>query len=132
MTLLYSSSKDVDLFQLAKLLNAVDAEAFAGDVSRLAVLVQSSTRVVWAAHGADLVAFGSVLSDSAHFGLVTYVLVQPDRQKRGIEQELVNRLLAGEPGVTFFWRVTAGSTETAGSLGFSPSGADCWGRRGLP
>jgi len=65
MTLLYSSSKDVDLFQLAKLLNAVDAEAFAGDVSRLAVLVQSSTRVVWAAHGADLVAFGSVLSDSA-------------------------------------------------------------------
>jgi predicted GNAT family acetyltransferase len=125
----YGDSKDVDLFQLAKLLTAADGVGFSGDVSRLAELVRGSTRVAWATDNGHLVAFASALSDGAHFGFVTYLVVRADRRGQGLEAALVERLVAGQSGVTFLMSAPPSAASLCEALGFTATDSLCFARK---
>ncbi len=121
MSVNYGDTKDIDLFQLARLFADTGGEDLTTDVSRLGAVVRGSTRIVWASEGGALVGFGAALSDGARSGFVTDVRVRPGWTGRGIEQALVDRLLGSEPGVTFVVRATSSTAATLTALGFEPT-----------
>ena len=130
MTVHYRDSKDVDLFQLAKLFAESGAKDAASDLGRLGEVVRGSTRVVWATEHQKLIGFASALTDGAFTGFVSYVVVQADSQGRGVEEALVDRLIKGQPGVTFVMRATAATAPFCVALGFKASDGLCFTRRG--
>jgi hypothetical protein len=128
MAILYGSTKDIDLFQLAKLLSEGTSE-FTGDLSRLMDMIRGSSRVAWAMEGNQLVGFASALTDGALFGFVSHVVAHVDCQGRGIEEALVDRLLRGQKGVTFVMRATTVTAPFCTALGFKSSDGLCYLRK---
>ena len=117
------TSKDVDIFQLAKLLADAGWPDAATDLDRVLNFVRGATRIVWAAEGDRLVGFASSLSDGAAFCFVTHLVVRPDRQKQGIGRAMLARLLEGEPpAVRFAMNAAPEAAKVCERLGFSPTG----------
>ena len=129
MTVLYAESRDVDLFQLAKLLTDARSTEFTGDVSGLADLVRGSSRVAWATRDNHLIGFASALSDGVLVGFVTFIVVRDDCQGQGIERALVDRVVGDQPGVTFMLRGTATTAASCAALGFTATDAMCFTRK---
>jgi GNAT superfamily N-acetyltransferase len=130
MAVHYGDSKDVDLFQLAKLFADGGWQEAASDLTRLAEVVRGSTRVAWASEHHRLIGFASALTDGALTGFVSHVVVHADSQGRGVEAALVDRLLKGQKGVTFTIRATTATAPFCVSLGFRASDGLCYTRRG--
>jgi ribosomal protein S18 acetylase RimI-like enzyme len=130
MSVHYGDSRDVDLFQLAKLLTDGGSVDLTQDLARLGDLVRGSTRIVWATEHGKLVGFAAALSDGAHFGFVTQVVAHPDCQGRGIEEALVDRLVKRDKRVTFVLRATAATAPFCVALGFRSTDGLVYTRRG--
>lgn len=130
MTVLYGHSRDVDVFQLAKLLTDGGFPDAADDLTKLTEVVRSSTRIAWAMENHRLVGFASALTDGALYGFVSHVVVHADCQGRGIEEALVDRLLKGQKGVTFTIRATPETSRFCLTMGFKPTEGLCYVRRG--
>jgi ribosomal protein S18 acetylase RimI-like enzyme len=129
MAVRYGDSKDVDLFQLAKLFADGGSRDAAADLTRLAEVVRGSTRIVWATEHHKLIGFASALTDGAFTGFVSHVVVQPDCQGRGIEEALVDRLIKGQSGVTFVMRATTATAPFCVALGFKATDGLCYARK---
>jgi N-acetylglutamate synthase-like GNAT family acetyltransferase len=129
MTILYGDSRDVDMFQLAKLLADGGWDEATSDFARLTDLVRGATRIAWAMEHHRLVGFASALTDGAFFGFVSQVVVQEDCQGRGVEEALVDRLLKGQKGVTFVMRATPATAPFCVTLGFKASDGLCYTRK---
>ena len=130
MAVHYGDSKDVDLFQLAKLFAEGGQSDAAADLTRLGEVVRGSTRIAWASEHQRLVGFASALTDGAFTGFVSHVVVHADCQGRGVEAALVDRLLKGQKGVTFTLRATTATAPFCVSLGFKASDGLCYTRAG--
>lgn len=130
MTIRYGTSKDVDLFQLAKLLSETGSSEHTGDLTRLANMVRGSTRGAWAIEHDRLIGFAAALTDGAFSGFVSHVATNTDCQGRGVEEALVDRLIKGQPGVTFVIRTTAETAPFYAALGFKATSELCYARKG--
>jgi len=130
MAVRYGDSKDVDLFQLAKLFADAGAAEAGSDLTRLGEVVRGSTRIVWASEHQKLIGFASALTDGAFTGFVSHVVVQPDCQGRGIEEALVDRLIKTQTGVTFVMRATSATAQFCVALGFKATDGLCYARKG--
>ena len=130
MAVLYGSSRDLDMFQLAKLLADGGWREGASDLAKLAEHVRGSTRIAWATENHRLIGFASALTDGAFFGFVSQVVVHADCQGRGVEEALVDRLLKGLTGVTFVMRATPATAPFCATLGFRATDALCHMRKG--
>jgi N-acetylglutamate synthase-like GNAT family acetyltransferase len=129
MAVHYRDSKDVDLFQLAKLFAESGVGEAASDLARLGEIVRGSTRIVWAMEHHKVIGFASAISDGALTGFVSHVVVQADSQGRGVEEALVDRLVKGQPGVTFVMRGTAATARFCAALGFKATDGLCFTRQ---
>ncbi len=130
MTVRYGTTKDVDLFQLSKLLVETGCLEHTGNLETLANMVRGSTRIAWAIEDDALVGFASALTDGAFSGFVSHVATRVDCQGRGIEQALVDRLIKGQRGVTFVIRATPETAPHYAALGFSATSSLCYVRHG--
>ncbi len=119
MTPTLLDAKDIDLFQLARLLGDGQWPDATLDLGRLAEMVRGSSRIIWAGDGKRLIAFGASLTDGALFGLVTHVVVRKDCRRLGIGKAVVERLIAGHKGVRFAMRVPPDAAGFCESVGFT-------------
>jgi hypothetical protein len=123
MTPALQESRDIDLFQLARLLGEGDWPDATQDLGRIAEMVRGASRIVWAGDGSRLIAFGSSLTDGAVFGFITHVVVRGDRRRHGIGRAVVERLVSGHKVVRFAMRAPPSAAEFCKRLGFA-AGAD--------
>jgi GNAT superfamily N-acetyltransferase len=122
MTPFFQETKDVDVFQLAKLLAAGGSPEVTLDLGRLASMVRGATRVIWAADGGDLIAFASALTDGAAFGFITNLVVREDHRRGGVGRAMIRRLMEGQTEVRFLIRVPRDAEEFCAQIGFAPVG----------
>jgi ribosomal protein S18 acetylase RimI-like enzyme len=95
------SLDDVDLRQLASLLDAVGWQHRTRDPERLAQMNRGSMYGVSALDDGRLVGYARAVSDGAFNAYVSTVAVLPAYQRRGIGRELVRRLMEGRDHLVF-------------------------------
>jgi ribosomal protein S18 acetylase RimI-like enzyme len=123
----YHDTHDVDIFQLARLLECVGWPDRSRDVGRLATLVRGSMFVASAWHGDRLVGFARAISDGVSHAYVTDVAVLEEYRRRGIARELLRRLLVGRDDVCFVSQAAPQIEESFAALGFQAA-SDMWRR----
>lgn len=123
----YESNLIPEPDEIIALYTAIGWAAYTDDSERLNRAVRSSTHVVTARRGGQLVGLVRVVSDGASIVYLQDVLVDPDHQRRGVGQELVTRVLAPYPDVRQTVLLTdaePGQRKFYEPLGFSPASAE--------
>jgi len=119
------------MFQVMKLLTETGYRHLGGDLGRVSALVQGSTKVVWAGDGATLLGFGSSITDGGAVGLVSHLAVRRDQRRRGLGRAIVERLIAGNPGVSFLVHASGDVSAFCARVGFTrASSVSCYVRKG--
>ena len=122
MTPALRDSRDLDIFQLAKLLGESGPKDATVDLGKLAEMVRGSTRVIWAGDGSRILAFGSSLTDGAVFGLVTHLVVSRDCRRHGIGTAILACLMDGYKEVRFGLRAPEEAAPFCKRVGFVAGG----------
>lgn len=123
----YHDTQDVDIFQLARLLEQAGWHDRSRDTGRLAKLVSGSMFVVSAWHGDRLVGFARAISDGVSDAYISDVAVLEDYRHRGIGRELLVRLTGGRDGISFVLRAPPDLEEFCTEGGFRAA-PDMWQR----
>ena len=79
--------------EILALYEAVGWSAYTRDPDALFVALEETDLVVLAWEGDLLVGLARVLSDDVHIAYVQDILVHPDHQRKGIGQDLMERVL---------------------------------------
>jgi ribosomal protein S18 acetylase RimI-like enzyme len=108
----------VDLAQLAALFTAVGFRR-PFDPSLLHGMVTGSRWVVSAWDGPRMVGFCRAISDGVSNGYVSTVAVLPSHQRQGIGRAMMERLLAGKPGIKFVLHTSEAGAGLYRALGFA-------------
>jgi len=85
------SPKDIDLAALSRLFESVSMRARPAD--RMSATIAGSTDVYAAYDGKTLVGFGRMVSDSAFYGSIWDMAVEPSMQHHGIGAKILDELL---------------------------------------
>jgi len=125
----YHDTQDVDIFQLARLLEQAGWHNRSRDTGRLAKLVSGSTFVASAWHGDRLVGFARAISDGVSNAYITEVAVLEDYRRRGIGRALVLRLLRGRDDISFVLQAGPELEEFYTEVGFQVA-PNMWLRSG--
>jgi len=120
-TILYRDTKDVDIFQLAKLFDRAGWRHRTSDLGQLARLVQNSTYVVSAWRGDDLVGFARAISDEVSNAYISTVAVSDEDGRREILGELIRRLVQGRDEITFVLQAVPALAAFYKDQGFEPA-----------
>ncbi len=123
----YHDTQDVDIFQLARLLERAGWHERSRDTGRLAKIVSGSTFVVSAWHGDRLVGFARALSDGVSHAYIRDVAVLEDYRRRGIGRELLGRMVRGRDEITFVLHAPPDLEEFCAEGGFQLA-PDMWRR----
>jgi ribosomal protein S18 acetylase RimI-like enzyme len=114
----YHDTQDVDIFQLARLLEQAGAHDRSRDTGRLAKLVSGSMFVVSAWHGDRLVGFARAISDGVSDAYICDVAVLEDYRLRGIGRELLMRLIRRRDDICFILQARPDLEESCTESGF--------------
>jgi predicted GNAT family N-acyltransferase len=117
----YRESKDVDIFQLARLFERAGWHDRTRDLGRLARLVKGSTFVVSAWRGDSLVGFARAISDGVSNAYISTVAVLESEPQREILHELLHRLMKGHDDITFVLQAVPAFASFYRSEGFEPA-----------
>lgn len=125
----YLDTQDVDIFQLARLMEDVGWHNRARDTGRLAQLVSGSMFIASAWHGDRLVGFARAISDGISQAFISDVAILEDYRRRGIGRELVGRLVHGRDHICFVVQGTSELENCRTDMGFQ-SAPEMWQRPG--
>jgi hypothetical protein len=117
----YRDTKDVDIFQLAKLFDRAGWHHRTKDLGQLARLVHNSTYVVSAWRGDDLVGFARAISDEISNAYISTVAVSEEDGRKEILHELLFRLMDGRDEITFVLQAVPALASFYGERGFEPA-----------
>jgi hypothetical protein len=120
-TIVYRDTKDVDIFQLAKLFDRAGWHHRTSDLGRLARLVQNSTYVVSAWRHDELVGFARAISDDVSNAYISTVAVSDEDGKKEILGELIRRLVQGRDEITFVLQAVPALAVFYKEQGFEPA-----------
>lgn len=91
-------------------------------VEHLAKLISASQRALVAVEEGEVIGFARAITDGLANGYLSMVVVAAPFRRRGVGQELVEKLIGADPDIT--WVLRAGrddAEEFFAKLGFSPS-----------
>ncbi len=117
----YRDTKDVDIFQLAKLFEQAGWHHRTQDLGRLARVVTGSAFVVSAWDADRLVGFARAISDGASDAHISTVAVADEYRRKGIGQELIRRLLEGRDDLAFIAHAPTELASFCAKAGFKPA-----------
>jgi Acetyltransferase (GNAT) domain len=117
----YRDTKDVDIFQLARLFERAGWHDRTRDLGRLASLVSGSTYVVSAWRGDALVGFARAISDGVSNAYISTVAVSEHNGGQEILRELLRRLMHGRDEITFVLQAQPALAGLYTEEGFEPA-----------
>jgi hypothetical protein len=120
-TITYRDTKDVDLFQLARLFERAGWHHRTRDLGRLARLVTHSMYVVSAWRGDTLVGFARAISDGVSNAYISTVAVLEDEGQKEILHQLIRRLMDGRDEITFVLQAVPALASFYTEEGFEPA-----------
>jgi ribosomal protein S18 acetylase RimI-like enzyme len=123
----YHDTQDVDIFQLARLLEQAGWHNRSRDTGRLAKLVSGSTFIVSAWHGDRLVGFARAISDGVSHAYISDVAVLEDYRRRGIAREILRRIVLGRDEICFVLHARPDLEAFCTAAGFQVA-PDVWRR----
>jgi N-acetylglutamate synthase-like GNAT family acetyltransferase len=91
------------------------------DDDRFRKMIENADRTVIAFEGERIVGFARGLCDGVSNGYIGTVAVAEDKRGQGVGREMVNRLMGGDPNITWVLRAGRGSGEFWKRMGFAPS-----------
>jgi GNAT superfamily N-acetyltransferase len=104
---------------LARLFRAVGWYRKAGDVPRLARMLEGTTQMVSAWDGERMVGFARAISDQAYNGYISSVAVHPRWQGKGLGERLIQALMAQNDEIKFVLTAVPGIHGFYEGLGFT-------------
>jgi ribosomal protein S18 acetylase RimI-like enzyme len=117
----YRDTRDVDVFQLAKLFEQAGWHHRTRDLGRLARVVSGSTFVVSAWDEGQLVGFARAMSDGASDAHISTIAVLEPYRRRGIGRELLRRLVVGRDELAFIMHAPPELATFCTKVGFKPA-----------
>jgi hypothetical protein len=117
----YRDTKDVDIFQLARLFERAGWHDRTRDLGRLASLVSGSTYVVSAWRGDALVGFARAISDGVSNAYISTVAVLESENQKEVLHQLLRRLVDGRDGITFVLQAVPSLASFYKDEGFEPA-----------
>jgi hypothetical protein len=117
----YRDTKDVDIFQLARLFERAGWHDRTRDLGRLASLVSGSTYVVSAWRGDALVGFARAISDGVSNAYISTVAVLESENQKEVLHQLLCRLVDGRDGITFVLQAVPSLASFYKGEGFEPA-----------
>jgi hypothetical protein len=117
----YRDTKDVDIFQLARLFERAGWHDRTRDLGRLARLVSGSTHVVSAWRGDTLLGFARAISDGVSNAYISTVAVLDTEEQKDILHQLLHRLMDGKEDITFVLQAVPALASFYKDEGFEPA-----------
>jgi ribosomal protein S18 acetylase RimI-like enzyme len=117
----YRLGSDIDMIRLIEMFAEAGWEDKTKDFNRLVSMVESSDLVVTAWDFDYMVGFAQMTCDGAFNGHIYNVVVDSEYCGKGIEGELIKRILNHNSEITYFIKPDNKYVEYYESLGFEPA-----------